>query len=136
MKKKFTIASGQWRNAEDMPDFKKHQNDTAWLCNETGANSGFYLAAKKANNDGKKVLGVHPTSDLINYSFFTEWDTYDDFPVSGMWECPNTCKKYILSVDNQRIWGITDDGSRYLLYESNQNSSKQHRVSMFNVPAK
>jgi hypothetical protein len=135
--REFDISSEEWLDRSNMTSYKNHSSSTAWLCNDTGTNSGFSLAAKRKNSNGKKRIGVHPTDDLLDYSTFIEWNSREnDLPVSGMWKCPDNDNKYILAVDDQRIWGLRDDGSASLLYESNQNTSLQRRVSMFNVPAK
>ncbi len=138
-KREFTLASKQWAAVSDMSDYKKHSSDTAWLCNDTGTNSGFYLAARRKNSSGKKQLGVHPTDDLINYSSFSRWNDYNadgELPISGMWKCPVTNKLYILALDGKELVGIDSSGVKTTLYENGYGYSLQRRVSMFNVPAK
>ncbi len=136
-KREFKIANGLWADVTDMPDYKKHSNDTAWLCNDT--DSGFYLAARRKDSSGNKGLGVHPTDDLIVYSSFSKWNDYNadgELPISGMWKCPDRNILYILALDGgeKEIVGIESNGAKTTLY--NNGSSLQRRVSMFNVPAK
>ncbi len=126
--KNYSTSGSTWTNGLEGRDYN---NDTAWLCNDIGATKQF-LAAKKKN------VGVRTTSNLTDYSDFSNWTDQGKFPVSGMWRCPLTVRVYELSTDDQKLYGIAnpDYEQKKVLYESNQNSSFQRRVSMFNVPAK
>jgi hypothetical protein len=104
-----------------------YNNDTAWLCNDINTVS---LAAKKKN------VGVRTTSNQTEYSSFDNWTKQGKFPVSGIWMCPLAKREYVLSTDNQDLFGISKDQQNIVLYKSNQGTSMQRRVSMFNVPPK
>ncbi len=107
-------------------------NDAAWLCNDTVQASGQYLAAKE-KLENKKKLGTYFTSDMDSFGSFDKWRETGDHPVSGMWKCPETEGMYILAVKDQQILGYDEQGVETSLYKSNQDSSFQRRVSMFNV---
>jgi hypothetical protein len=127
--KNYSTSASQWTNGLDDSGYN---NDTAWLCNDGNTASLQFLAAKRNN------VGVHTTSNLTDYSDFNNWTDQGKFPVSGIWRCPLTVRVYALSTDNQDLFGIAnpDYEQKKVLYKSNQNSSFQRRVSMFNVPAK
>jgi hypothetical protein len=131
----YKMVSKDWQDKKELED-GRYYNDTAWLCNDTVTDSGLYLAAKRKKGNGNKMLGVNLTSDMDDYGTFTNWKHLEDSSVSGIWKCPDTDTIYILSTNNQEIKGTDSSGNRTVLYQSNQNSSFQRRVSMFNVPAK
>ncbi len=128
----------------------RYTNDTAWLYNREDDGTGtfvgkHFLAAKSYIVYGSTpgdYIGVHKTGDLESYSEFEIWRRQEKYPISGMWKCSDsdTGTIYILSTDSQQILGHYIDASynkvKVVLYESNQNSSIQRRVSMFDVPAK
>ena len=108
-------------------------NDTAWL--KDTASLDYYLAAKWEGGAGK-TLGVTVTTDLTKkskYSSFQEWVQKGNYPISGLWQEDDEII-YILSTVNQEIKGTDSNGNISTLYQSNQNSSMQRRVSMFFVP--
>jgi hypothetical protein len=126
----YSTSASQWTNRLDDSGYN---NDTAWLCNDSDSGTALQFLAAKRNN-----VGVHTTSNLTDYSDFNNWTEQGKFPVSGIWRCPLTVRVYALSTDNQDLFGIAnpDYEQKKVLYKSNQNSSFQRRVSMFNVPAK
>jgi hypothetical protein len=123
-----------WLSREEIPDCLRHVDDTAWLYDD---DEDKFLLATKGRIDGNMSIGIHSTDDLRNYEGFVAWlDKGDSYNVSGIWKCPDSAITYILIIDNEEIWGLVENGGTTLLYVSNQNSSLQRRVSMFNVPAK
>lgn len=116
-------------------------NDTAWFYDSSS--STYYLAAKKAKVDGTgkknggKKLGVFTTPNVNVKSDYSNWDGWwksGSAPISGLGQGDDGII-YILSTDNQQIIGTDSSGNRTVLYDSNQNSSMQRRVSSFVVPS-
>jgi hypothetical protein len=125
--KNYSTSTSKWT---DVFTGKNYNNDTAWLCNDFDTAKKLFLAVKRSN------VGVRTTSNQTDYSSFNNWTDQGKFPVSGIWVCPYTYRMYILSTDNQNVVGNSKYDEQIVLYKSNQNSSMQRRVSMFNVPAK
>jgi hypothetical protein len=123
-----------WLTREDLENCERHVDDTAWLYDDVA--DKFLLATKGKDNNGNIVLGLHSTADLRKYGNFKVWNTDSSYNISGIWKCPDNDIKYILSIVDEKIWGLVENGGTTLLYVSNQSSSLQRRVSMFNVPAK
>ena len=124
----YNTSTSKWTDYRLVED--GYNNDTAWLCNDIDTANKRFLAAKRSN------AGVRTTNDLTSYSDFNNWTDQGKFPVSGIWMRPFTSRVYILSTDNQDLFGISQYEQKRVLYRSNQGTSMDRRVSMFSVPAK
>jgi hypothetical protein len=70
------------------------------------------------------------------YDLISFWANNYTSSISGVWKCKITGTEFVLSIDNKNIVGAEKYGKETVLYKSNQGTSMQRRVSMFNVPAK
>ncbi len=124
------------------------QKDQAWLAQS----NGFELAIQHGRDGELGVYSTTDTSDVLG-SGFVNWTSGSDWNrsksnrhISGMWQCPDTGAKYILSTTakEMKIEGITNEtgfATTRDLYDAGLSGTYgdknlQRRVSMFNVPAK